>query len=217
MIEFLTTLIVVFLTSVIIIHYNNKKIKALKHHHSEELNKSRTLHLKEIEAQSRTIYLLKDIVDEKDTWIASRQETTEKQEELITKLRSEKDSFRNELKEDFEKWKKDFIAIEKPKIRKDSLKRSDRIARGFAIENLAPLIQSEYSPKDFRHFGDPIDYIVFDGLSELQKGDISELRNVVFLDIKTGNSRLNTVQRRVRDAINDGRVSFKVYNPDKES
>ena len=79
------------------------------------------------------------------------------------------------------------------------------------------MIQSEYSPKDFRHFGDPIDYIVFDGLSELQKGDISELRNVVFLDIKTGNSRLNTVQRRVRDAINDGRVSFKVYNPDKES
>jgi predicted Holliday junction resolvase-like endonuclease len=117
--------------------------------------------------------------------------------------------------EDAAAFQENFLRTEKQKIRKETLKKSERVARGFTVENFAPYLQEKYSPTDFRHLGDPVDYVIYDGLTDVHQGVADEIKGVVLLDIKTGQSRLNKVQRRIRDAVNSGKVSFKVYNPDK--
>jgi predicted Holliday junction resolvase-like endonuclease len=44
---------------------------------------------------------------------------------------------------------------------------------------------------------------VFDGLDE------GEVERIVFVEVKTGGSTLTTRERRVRDAIRQGRVEWK--------
>lgn len=98
--------------------------------------------------------------------------------------------------------------------RKDSLKRSKFVAHGFSSENFAPLLQEHWSHKDFRHMGDPIDYIVFAGADQIRNKEQHDLDEVILLDIKTGKSQLNTIQRRIRDAVVAGRVRFATFNTD---
>jgi quinol monooxygenase YgiN len=58
-------------------------------------------------------------------------------------------------------------------IRQDSLRRSQSVVAGKATEHLAPLLPGfEFDPRDARFLGSPIDFIVFDGLSE---GEVSEI------------------------------------------
>lgn len=60
-----------------------------------------------------------------------------------------------------------------------------------------------YNPKEVRFVGSPIDLIVFDGLDE------GELRDIIFLEVKTGNSSLSNRQRQIKDAILAGRVLWR--------
>tara|TARA_B100000029_G_C17424721_1_gene905619 strand:- start:257 stop:721 length:465 start_codon:yes stop_codon:yes gene_type:complete len=101
-------------------------------------------------------------------------------------------------------------------IRKDSVARSRNIIRGQATEHLAPLMMEEYSLKDYRFLGNPIDFIIYNGLGDVADGKSDTIESIIFLDIKTGKSRLSKIQRRIRDCIRNGNVEFRVYNPDKE-
>ncbi len=96
------------------------------------------------------------------------------------------------------------LKIREASIRADALSRSHSVVAGKATEHLAPLLPGfEFDPRDARFLGSPVDFIVFDGLSE---GEIDE---IVFVEIKTGPSAaLSTRERRVRDAIDGRRVRF---------
>ena len=112
---------------------------------------------------------------------------------------------------------KNWCSSKEKEIRADAINRSRNVMRGQATEHLAPYMMSnDLNPKDFRFMGNPIDYIVFSGASDVTDGVADTINKVVFIDIKTNKSKLNKVQRRVRDAINEGRVEFLIYNPDKE-
>ena len=108
---------------------------------------------------------------------------------------------------EFIKWK----AEEEKRIRKDAVARSTVVNTGFAGEYLAPLL-SEFPTKDFRPMGDPIDYVVFVGADSIRSGESKILDEIIFLEVKTGKAQLNTIQRRIRDAITAGRVRFAMYN-----
>ena len=91
-------------------------------------------------------------------------------------------------------------------VRRDAIRRSRATFGGQALEELAPQFPDfPYNPKDLRFLGDPIDYVVFDGLTE------GDLRDIVLLEVKSGRSDLRASQRAVRDAVTDGRVSWRVY------
>jgi predicted Holliday junction resolvase-like endonuclease len=65
-------------------------------------------------------------------------------------------------------------------------------------------------PKDLkaseaRFIGKPVDFIIFKGLDEQ---NISE---VVFVEVKSGTSRLSTNEKNLRDAINAKKVSWYEY------
>jgi Endonuclease related to archaeal Holliday junction resolvase len=95
--------------------------------------------------------------------------------------------------------------------RAQSVKQSRAVHLGSIAEQIAPLLPDfPYEPKDCRWAGQPIDMIVFDGLEGV--GDI----NVVFLEIKTGKSQRNRRQRRVKAAVDGGRVHFDEYRPDRQ-
>lgn len=98
--------------------------------------------------------------------------------------------------------------------RKETLKKSRAVLRGQASEHLAPYVLKDTNPKDYRFMGNPIDYVCFDGLSDVLDGTSNVVESVRFIDIKTGKSTLNKSQRRIRDAIKDGRVTFEVINLD---
>lgn len=100
--------------------------------------------------------------------------------------------------------------------RKDSIKRSRSVLRGQATEHLAPYILKNTNPKDYRFLGNPIDYVCFEGLSDILDGTSDNIKSIHFIDIKTGKSTLNKTQRRIRDAIKDSRVQFSLINLDKE-
>jgi predicted Holliday junction resolvase-like endonuclease len=95
--------------------------------------------------------------------------------------------------------------------RAESVRRSRAVHLGGIAEQLAPLLPDfPYDPKDCRWAGQPIDMIVFDGLEG--GGDVS----IVLLEVKTGTSSLKGNQRQVRDAVDAGRVQFRVYRPDRQ-
>ncbi len=96
--------------------------------------------------------------------------------------------------------------------RKDSVDRSRSTLSGQVLEKLAPHFpEFPYDPTDLRFIGTPVDYVVFDGLGE------GEVREVVFLEVKSGRSNLTSRERRVRDAVEAGAVRWDVYRvPDED-
>lgn len=109
-------------------------------------------------------------------------------------------------KVELEKWKKE----NEKEIRKASSMKSRSNLRGLLAENIAPfLIGFELEPRDARFLGNPVDFIVFDGLTEGKK-DIK----VHFVEVKTGKSSLSKRQKTIKNAIQNNEVYWSVYNPD---
>jgi len=78
---------------------------------------------------------------------------------------------------------------------------------GFILERLAPTMGAfRFNHNDCRSLFDPIDYVIFEGLS--QKGKVDK---IFFVDIKTGNARLSGKQREIKAVINDKKVNFKKF------
>jgi len=93
-----------------------------------------------------------------------------------------------------------------PRIRQDSVKRSRAVVVGQVAEQLAPFLpEFPYSPSEARFIGKPIDFIVFEGMDE------KEIRSVVFVEVKSGASRLSAQEKKLKDAIVNKRVTWCEY------
>lgn len=140
-------------------------------------------------------------------------ETTSKGWQNVAAQRlKEMDDQRANIQQSMTAWK---LTHEKT-IRDDANKRSRAVMRGQATEHLAPFMMNGFNAKDFRFMGDPIDYLICVGTSDIHDGTLNRIEQVVLLDIKTGKSQLSKVQRRIRDAVVEGRVVFATYNTDTE-
>ena len=83
-------------------------------------------------------------------------------------------------------------------------KKSVEVKLGKTVEKIVPALPGfPIDRGDCRAIFDPIDYVGFVGLS---RGSVSRLE---FIDVKTGNARLSKVQRTIRDAVEDGKVSIR--------
>lgn len=79
-----------------------------------------------------------------------------------------------------------------------SQKKSGEVRLGYIAETLAPFLdQFEFDPEECSFLGKPIDYISF-GSEE-----------ITLIEVKSGNSQLNTKQRFIRDQIKDKKVAWK--------
>jgi len=90
-------------------------------------------------------------------------------------------------------------------IRKDALSRSRSTLKGKISEHIAPFTEEfEYRASDARFLGSPVDYVIFDGMDE-EAEDIK----VVLADVKTGSSKLSSVQRRIKKAVEDNQIEWE--------
>lgn len=92
-------------------------------------------------------------------------------------------------------------------LRKDAIKRSKAVIGGQVAEQIAPLIPDFPSPlADARFIGKPVDFIAFPGLEESDK-----VKEILLIEVKTGNSALSEREKEVRRAVEEGRVKYKEY------
>lgn len=87
--------------------------------------------------------------------------------------------------------------------RKDTAARQRSTIKGDISEIIAPWsIKAVNSVKELNFMGSPIDFVGFKGLDG--EGDI----DIKFIEVKSGKSRLNKNQRRIRDAVAANRIEW---------
>ena len=90
--------------------------------------------------------------------------------------------------------------------RKDAIKRSEAVILGAVYEKVLPFLpEFPYAPKDMVFIGKGFDYLVLDGLSE------GSLRKIVFLEVKSGGSRLNANEKMISAVVQDGHIEWEEY------
>jgi len=95
---------------------------------------------------------------------------------------------------------------------KRSVDQSRSTLKGQIAEQMAPVLPGfRYFPADARFLGDPIDYVVFNGRSNLANNGVGEEElEIVILEVKHGQSKLTPVQRAIAEVVQAGRVRFEV-------
>ena len=118
---------------------------------------------------------------------------------------SKAEAKRLELLEELKEKTADLLLRQKRATTK-SEKTAVAVGIGLIIEKILPAHKNfDLVPADCRFLAEPIDMIVFDGVSE------NKVKKITFMDIKTGGAVLNTHQKQIRDAIRDHDVSWRSY------
>ncbi len=92
------------------------------------------------------------------------------------------------------------------KIRKDAVQKSRAVLRGHFSEQLAPYLPDfNFNPSECKFLGKPIDFIVFEGLDE------KNVKEIVFLEVKSGKSKLSGVEKSLKEAVKNKKVRWEEY------
>lgn len=121
--------------------------------------------------------------------------------ELETQKRVLEEGIRKNYESEFKKWKVE----EEKRIREDAIKKSKAVIMGQVTEHLIPYFPDfKYNPKDVRFIGTPVDFIVFDGMTD---GDI---KRIVFVEVKTGKTGgLTSREKQVKVVVEKREVSWE--------
>lgn len=94
--------------------------------------------------------------------------------------------------------------------KKRSVNTSRAVLKGKMAEQLAPILpEFPYLPSDAKFLGDPIDYVIFNGYTDLRDGSGQDNIEIILVDIKSGGARLTKGQQAIAEAIKQGRVRFE--------
>lgn len=93
-----------------------------------------------------------------------------------------------------------------PEIRETAIKQSRAVLSGQFSEQIAPYMPDfPYKPTEARFIGKPVDFIVFKGMDE------KKIEEVVFVEVKTGQSKLNDVEKSLKEVIDNKEVKWDEY------
>lgn len=108
-------------------------------------------------------------------------------------------------------FKKDrFWKDEIPIYRKDAIAKSRAVLSGLFSEQLAPFLPNfNYSPTECRFIGKPVDFICFKGL------DNKNVEEIVFVEVKSGNAKLSSSEKKLKDVVKNKKVSWEEYRVPK--
>ena len=97
-----------------------------------------------------------------------------------------------------------------PEIRETAIKQSRAVLSGQCSEQIPPYRpDSPYKPTEARFIGKPVDFIVFKGMDE------KKIEEVVFVEVKTGKSKLNDVEKSLKNTVEDKKISWDEYRIDE--
>ena len=98
-----------------------------------------------------------------------------------------------------------------PDIRDDAIKQSRAVLSGQFSEQLAPYLPDfPYKPTEARFIGKPIDFVVFRGMDE------RKINEVVFVEVKSGQSQLSKVEKTLKSAVENKKISWREYKVPEE-
>lgn len=110
------------------------------------------------------------------------------------------------------------LEMENNLAKKASTSKSRSTIKGQLAEQLYPLLPGcAYIPSDMRFIGSPIDYLIIDGYTDA-KDDGGEIKSIILADIKQGSAQLSRHQRKIKEAVEAGRVEWRTIriSPDYE-
>ena len=148
---------------------------------------------------------LKNQLTQKEYEFKSREETLnnirstfEKEQEFLSQRKLDLDTREKDLLEKLEESQQKLAQETEARKKITSQKKSSEVRLGNIAETLAPFLdQFEFEPENCIFLGKPIDYISF--------GD----DEITFIEVKSGNSQLNSRQRHIRDQIKAKLVNWK--------
>ncbi len=96
--------------------------------------------------------------------------------------------------------------MEKTRAVREAIQQSRVVLGGKFTEQMTPYLpQFNYDPTEARFIGNPIDFIVFPGLSR------GEPEEIVIMEVKSGRTgQLTGAQRKIRQLIEDGMVRWEL-------
>lgn len=98
-----------------------------------------------------------------------------------------------------------------PGLRKEAIMKSRAVLGGQFSEQLAPFLPNfKYLPTECRFIGKPIDLLVFKGMDE------KKIDEVVFVEVKSGNAKLSSQEKNLKEAIEKKRVKWEEYRIPEE-
>jgi len=115
------------------------------------------------------------------------------------------------LKREFDEYKKQ-EAERLGEARQKAIEQSRAVLGGKFVEQLTPYLPDfKYDPTEARFIGSPLDFVIFPGLAQ------GEPREVVFLEVKTGKSKLTPAERKLQKLIEAGKVRWELiqYSPER--
>ena len=121
--------------------------------------------------------------------------------QIIGQLESRIMDYADKLKDTTSKYEESCAKFEKLQYQKISAD----VKLGQRYENILPFMEKfPYKDDEIRGLFNPIDLVVFRD------------NEVVFVEVKTGQSQLSEKQRQIRDNIKNGRVRFEVHRMDEK-
>jgi len=100
---------------------------------------------------------------------------------------------------------------ELPDQRKDAIMKSRAVLGGQFSENLAPYLPDfPYLPTECRFLGKPTDFVVFKGMDE------KNINEVIFVEVKSGNAKISSQEKNLKETIDKKRVKFEEYRIPQE-
>ena len=96
-------------------------------------------------------------------------------------------------------------------FKQEVLEKSRAVLKGRISEQIIPFLeQFKYNPSDARFIGSPIDYIIFDGYTELKDNRVEKPITVILADVKSGKSAtLTHEQKKIKEAVEEKRVRWE--------
>jgi predicted Holliday junction resolvase-like endonuclease len=83
---------------------------------------------------------------------------------------------------------------------------AEAVNLGMIVEKIVPSFPSfTYEAGDCRAMFEPIDYLVFSGLTTR-----NHVEALYFVEVKSGNARLTDSQQSIKKAVEDGSVQFRI-------
>ena len=99
------------------------------------------------------------------------------------------------------------VHSDRKKERKDAINRSRAVLSGQMLEQVAPFLQNfPCNPADVRFVGKPIDFVAFPGAV-----DNKPISEILFIEVKSGNSVLSEREKEIKNAVQKGKVRYVEY------
>jgi predicted Holliday junction resolvase-like endonuclease len=102
------------------------------------------------------------------------------------------------------KWQKNLVSL-----RGDIADKQRVVLKGRLAETFAPFLKGfPFKPSECKFLGDPVDYIVFEGL------DDRHITGIHFVEVKSGNAKLSKHQQHIKDILDTSgsdNITFKEF------